>query len=335
MNITICYLTSRKEPQFKWFLDSLALQVDRDIRLVIVDRWAEVRDDWNELQLLERERAFRVRAAFSGIFTLEGVYLHVPPKPTPWAGEHRLTKRDHFAASNARNTGLCLAPDGYIVYVDDLSVLLPGWWRTVLDAVEGGYVACGTYKKQRDLVVQNGRITSFTPNPPGWDPRPAHGNIAPFSDPVSCLGEWLYGCSLAIPTEALLRINGWPEECDGMGFEDCVCGWMLQHHGGYPIKFCPRMITWESEEGHVAGDPAERVDKGQVKLYSGYPDCQHALLDWVRSGKRSMANNGEANIFPSCRMARERDRVFRGEAFTKYFNDDAKHWPDGALIAGM
>lgn len=327
MHITVCYITSRKEPRIEWFLESLSLQLDRPIRLVIVDRWAEVRADWPEALLVDRLTDFEGIAVGLGFDTREGHYYHVPPKPTPWAGAHRLTRRDHFAASNARNTGLCLAPDGYIVYVDDLSILLPGWWGAVLDAVEGGYIACGTYKKQRDLVVQAGRVVSYASHPAGWDPRPGHGNIPPFSDPVPCLGEWLYGCSLAIPTAALLRINGWDEACDGMGFEDCVVGWMLHHHGGYLLRFCPRMITWESEEGHTAGDPADRVDKGQVKPYPGYPDCQHALLDWAKRGERKRSSGGD--------LSRVRDNALSGGEFRVEFVEDARHWVDGMPIATM
>ncbi len=326
MNITICYLTARKEPQIKWFLDSLANQLDRNVRLVIVDRWAEVRSDWSSEQCLERMMWFEALAATTGFNTRSDSYLHVPPKPTPWAGAHRLTKRDHFAASNARNTGLCLAPDGYIVYVDDLAVLLPGWWRSVLDAIEGHYVACGTFRKVCELSVENGWVKGYLNHPSGWDTRPKAGNIAPYSDPVPCLGEWLYGCSLAIPTEALLNINGWDEACDGMGFEDCVVGWMLQHHGGVPLKFCPRMITWESEEGHTAGAVEDRVDKGQVKPYPGFPDCQHALLEWARSGKRARSENRD-------QMREVRSAVLKGEPFPITFDKSLKHWVDGGLIA--
>lgn len=331
MNITISFLTARKSPFIEWFFDSLANQLttEHQVKLVVVDRWAEERPDWTAQQVSERKEAFKA-AFFTPLHGLLGSFTHVPPKPTPWAGKHRLTSRDHFAASNARNTALCLAPDGYIVYVDDLSVLMPGWWNAAVDAVNGRYIACGAFRKVKEIVVERGRVKKWTNHPGGIDCRMKSHPIN--SDPVPCLGEWFYGCSVAVPTEALLRINGWDEDCDGMGFEDCITGWRLHHHGGYPMMFCPRMFTWESEEGHIL-DPSEQVGKGSAKPYAGYPDCVHAILDWAKSGKHKLG--GQLACQWNAPINDIRHTVLNGGAFPKTFNQDARHWPDSEPIRNM
>jgi glycosyltransferase involved in cell wall biosynthesis len=58
----------------------------------------------------------------------------VPPKPTIWQGQHRVTKVNWWATSNARNTGIVLADHDYIVFCDDRSRLGPRW----IDAVRVG-----------------------------------------------------------------------------------------------------------------------------------------------------------------------------------------------------
>src|SRR5438309_7276872 len=102
MKTTIAYMTARRDCRVEWFRDSLARQIlpTDDIQVVIVD-------------FFHTERRWSI---------LEG-WLHVPPKPTVWQGPHRLTNKDFFAPSNARNTALCYATGSHIAYVDDLSLL--------------------------------------------------------------------------------------------------------------------------------------------------------------------------------------------------------------------
>lgn len=123
--LTIAYMTNRREPRVDWFFASLARELSTaaagelgNLRCVVVDFWAD-----------ESGR----RAAFAALAPAGVELVHVPPKPTVWQGPHRLTGRDYFAAASARNTALCLAPDGWIAYVDDLSVLMPGWLAACRD----------------------------------------------------------------------------------------------------------------------------------------------------------------------------------------------------------
>lgn len=196
-----------------------------------------------------------------------------PPKPSVWQGPHRLTKEDWFAKANACNTALCLAPDGWIAYVDDLCVLAPTWMQAVRDAMAGNYILYGSYKKCLNMVVKDGVLESYDIK--GNDSRLPYQN----GDVSECPADTLYGCSFAAPVEALLEVNGWDENCDGLGSEDSILGVRLGNLGKYQFKFDKRMTTYESEEGH---EP-----KGSVMRRSDYGvspnDKSHAILAAARA----------------------------------------------------
>lgn len=283
MQLTIVYLTSRKEPKFEWFRDSFAREFSDTIphKLVVVN--FNCREEW-----------------------ASGGFCQVAPKPSVWQGPHRLTKEDYFAASNARNTGLCLAPDGFIAYVDDLSVLMPGWFQAIKDAMAGNYIACGAYRKVKKLVVENGEVKSYEPF--SDDNRLAHVT----EDVTPCGGNWLYGCSVAGPVEAFLSVNGWPEDlCDGMGFEDCCMGIVLAN-AGWQLKYDRRMMTLESEEHHhgegacFKKDDWHFEDGKPVRGGNGRDDKSHAVLNIAYASKR----------FPNSFDIRElRAKTLAGEPF--------------------
>ncbi len=241
MNISIAYVTSRKEPQIKWFFDSLALQAKlRDrIQIIVVGP-----DDFR----------LRERKQFQGLFRGFNVRFS-EPKPSVWQGPHRLTKEDWFAASNARNTALCLAPDGYLAYVDDLSVLQPGWLDAVKEHAVAGRFGFGAYHKVKHLVVENGMVKSFENYRLDNRWNETQSIITP------CSGRWLFGCSVCGPVEAFLTVGGWPEFCDGLGFEDCILGHALENHG-FPMVYDKRMMTFESEEHHAIEPAFKRSDFG-------------------------------------------------------------------------
>ena len=259
--LTIAYITFRRNPRFHWFTESLAREMNgrnTGVRIVVVDYYAN-------------ERSEKVSQ------------FHVAPKPCVWQGPHRLTSRDYFAAANARNTALCLAPDGWIAYVDDLSVLMPGWLNAVSDAMESGYIAQGAYKKVKDLSVRDGKM-SYTPFTPGVDTRWWKGSDV---CAVPSAPDWLYGCSAAMPVEALLSVNGWEEACDSLGSEDYITGFNLSKKG-YEFRYDRRMLTLESEEGHHEEPSLPRFDKGQSPN-----DKSHKILELAREGKLS---NEHVNI---------------------------------------
>lgn len=277
MTCTIAYLTNRKDCQLQWFLDSLKHQICEFPSLVsdvvVVDFWAGIMAH----TCATEDYPLPIRV--------------VTPKPSVWQGPHRLTKENWWSASNARNTALCYAPDGYICYVDDLSVLQSGWLKCVKEAMDGGYVACGTYQKVKKLVVENGVVKSFEAFPDGMDTR---RRIVLGSGLYACNGDWLYGCSVAMPVEAALTVNGWPEDlCDGLGSEDYVMGLALGN-AGYHLKYDTRMLTLESEEHHHVEQifhPGKRSDYGVSPN-----DKSHAVLNIARQSKYFPNSFGEGGI---------------------------------------
>lgn len=284
MSLSIVYLTCREEPKIEWFLDSLKRQVgDIYVKLIVVDFY-------------RRKRPLPLEGLPFETVWIEG-------KPNHFNGPHKLTKDEWFAASAYRNSGLCHASDGHIVYVDDLSVLMPTWMDAVRDMMKSDYIVCGAYHKVKNLVVENGEVKSFEPG--GLDHRFGYGND---SGPVPCEGGWLYGCSCGGPVEAFLSVEGWPEAlADGISSEDYCLGIVLSN-AGYHLKYDRRMMTFESEELHHVGKVMIRRDKGVSPN-----DKSHSLLSKVR-GLKKFDNYFEGGIrqlrldtlagkpFPPCRM---------------------------------
>jgi hypothetical protein len=307
--LTIAYFTSRAEPKLQWFFDSLQRETGGNydgIRIAIIDRLCgeryilcQVPPDSHEE--IKSELISRPPAGPWAITSAE--VRHVPPKPTVWQGEHRLTKEDWFAAANARNTAICLAPDGWIAFVDDLSVLMPGWLGRVHVAMtHPNRITCGAYRKVKELVVDRGNVVSFADHPGGRDNRMAH---VQGDGPHPCSGNWMYGCSLVAPVEAFLKVNGYAEAwCDGMGFEDCIAGIMLAKHG-YEFVYDPLMLTLESEELHHQLPVMKRSDYGVSPN-----DKSHAVLNAATSG-----NGWHPNYFGEEGLRGLRQRVLAGEPF--------------------
>lgn len=247
--LTVAYMTCRLDCRWGWFDSSLRRELGGDysgVRVVCVDYWR----DPHPCHGVPPREPFPSDAPD---------FHHVAPKPTVWQGPGRLTSRDCFAPANARNTAVCLAPDGWLACVDDLSVLLPGWLGRVRAAMAGGYVACGAYRKVLGLeVTPGGEVAAYRDNPPGDDSRLRQVSGA---GPHPCGGAWLFGCSFAAPVDALLEVNGFPEDCDPVGSEDYILG-MAMARNGRRLMYDPRMMTLESEELHAGGPAFDRVNRG-------------------------------------------------------------------------
>jgi hypothetical protein len=240
--VSIVFVTHRTEPRFDWFADSLVRQAgDDDFEVVLVDGRHDA------------DRTDRFGAAVRDRFA----WRHVPAKPTPYAGGHRRTTRDFFAAASARNTGIVHVRAQYVVFVDDLSVLMPGWWASVQAAARGGDVVAGAYQKRRAMVVDNGVLLSSQVDSGGIDSRWTLGDDA---RPVPIGGAQLFGCSFGAPRDLLVEVNGFDEICDTVGGEDWHLGTRLEWAGA-PIIYDRRMLTVESEELHHVGTPPLRLDR--------------------------------------------------------------------------
>lgn len=231
--LTVAFITSRHEPLFEWFLASLKKQAEViDFDVILVDGNWSVRHD----------RSFPNPSPYGGLYDSFGFGIqHVPPKPNPWQGAHRLTQSDWWAKSNALNTALCMAKTDWIWTVDDRCVLSPTSLQAVREAMAGEYVMCGSYEKRHNMKVENGEVVEWG-TLDGSDPRSPNGQDhrnAKANGLTKAPGSWTYGCSLALPVEWALQVNGWEENCDSCRHEDCVFGVMLENNK-YPIYFDPR-----------------------------------------------------------------------------------------------
>jgi len=288
MKLTIAYCTSRYEPRLDWFLTSLYHQIRTgdELDLIVVDT-------------TEREGVFR-----DGHFRRT---VYTQPKPTVWQGKHRLTQADWWAASNSRNTAICLCQTDWIAFLDDRCVLQRNWLNTIRNAQERGYAVCGTYEKRTGMTVVNGVIQ--------------HGGIVIGEDsrlkyvrehrgsitPTPCPGSWMFGCTLALPLEWCLQVNGFEELCDGMGMEDVVFGSMIEANG-FPIMFDHRMAVVQDRTPKHCGpvmvktskrrfdrDP-EAKDFAALKKFSGQKRTQH---QWDLRAVRDSVLKGEPFPIPT------------------------------------
>jgi hypothetical protein len=227
--ITFVYITCRKNPRLEWFLDSLYNQA-RDIsniQIVIVDF---------HLQYDEDRRKY-VNNIVKGRFD----FVHVPPKPSPWQGPHRLTKMDCFAASSSRNTGVCYVKHPYIVFVDDLSVMAPGSFSHIVQYAKESKVVAFSYAKVFELAVHNGSITGMREHAAGIDSRNyIQGSLTHVS------GSQFYGYA-SISLNTLLKVNGYDDISSSHGYEDLDCGIRLEKLGE-SIYYSKDVKFYETED---------------------------------------------------------------------------------------
>lgn len=298
--ISFVYITTRYEPHVEWFLDSLRAQLwpGEDPQIIIV-----------------APEHSRVPVSMN--------FQIVRPKPTIWAGPARITQADWWAAANARNTGICYAQEKWIAFVDDRSVLLPGWMDCVREAMKANCMVCGTYQKVHDMVVERGvaqKYTSF----PGFDNRLDYvqkhwAGLYNSRGPFDCPGEWTYGCALVLPLEWALSVGGFDETCDGLGMEDGIFGLMLQNRR-YHITFDPRMGMLEDRTIGECGPVPLRRDKGISPN-----DKSHAMLEKLRVLKQALLPGNLRNI---------RNEVLKGAPFPAPSAPQVD-WYDGEKISLM
>ena len=238
MSITIVLASGRLDPRFDLFADSIAPQLKPTDQVVFVDQFVE----YNE------NRIYEYKELVDGRFDM----LHTPPKPSIWKGIHRKTKRAFFDTSGTRNTAIIVAQHDYIVFVDDLSAVHPGWRDYHQKAADKGWVFCGAYQSARNLkVLPDGSI--YYSSLGGEDGRMKH---QPTDAPIRNHGSWLFGSNTGIPMECLLKVNGYDEFCARRGVEDCQLGVRLENAGFaerlYYDKNC--MVTEDQWYHHSASN---------------------------------------------------------------------------------
>lgn len=321
--MTIAYITFRKEPRFEWFVASLLREFracpdfDRtSCQIVVVDGRL-----WHDGEVRQQE--------FASIVAGQFLYEHRAPKPTVWQGPHRLTTRDYFAAANTRNTAFCFARKKHVAFVDDLSVLLPGWLKAHVHAMTNGYVLAGTTCKYKNVRVMDDG--SFEYSGPAEDECYKSGQDSRLqflhSDELHpCHGAWLHGGTFSVPLELALLVNGQDEINDTIGGEDYDLGVRLMRMNT-PMWITRVGGTIEDDNAHGAEAPMVRLDKpwpGPDGPYSSNLLLNRLMRDVRRTW--TVGNNF---------MLRElRDRVLSGEPFPVP-TEPTCHWVDNQPLSEM
>ncbi len=290
--IGLVYVTHREEPRLDWFVESLDAQLEGDeLEVVVVDG------------LFSPVRTDNVVAQVAGRFPV----THVPPKPSPYNGAYRRTREDLFAAANARNTGVIYTRRPYLVFVDDCSVLSPGWLAAVREHAREGRVVSGAYEKRKGMVVERGEIVSSEADDSGVDSRLGLADDEGF---VQIVGGQLYGASIGIPRALMLAINGLDELCDPMGGEDYQFGIRLEWAGA-PVFYDSRMLTTEAHDLEHHGHTPRRVgrtlppERYMAKLAEfgvferstdGEYDNSHMVLDILYGTRETHAFGNDYNL---------------------------------------
>jgi hypothetical protein len=336
--ITIAWMTSRRDACFDWFCDSLHRECGGQydgLRVMAIDYWA---NPWIErivplnaasyntelLQRHEDRRAYILNA----LRCPAELFQWSAPKPNAWQGPYRQTRADWFAAASARNTALALCKTDWIAYVDDLTCLAPGWLGEVFNGVRlERTITCGAYRKALEMVVVNGELIRADPNlgadgktDVGLDNRVKHTREGA---PQPCQGNWMYGCSLLAPVEAFLECNGWDERCDGMGSEDYCTGINLGKKG-WKFRYAPKMMTVESEERHHSEPSFRRSDYGVSP-----DDKSHEMLRLSQSG-----NGWAPNDFGGQDLRKLRMRISEGQPFPVPPRD-CREWYTKKLLSDL
>jgi glycosyltransferase involved in cell wall biosynthesis len=284
--ISFIYTTCRKNPKLEWFIDSLYNQAVEEkydisnIEIVIVDF---------ELQYDETRKDL-VKKIINDRFK----FVHVEPMPSPWQGKYRLTGRDCFSASLARNTGVCYVSNSYVFFIDDLSVLEPGSFKHMIEYANKNIVVAFAYKKVWDLEVESGIIAHKRETPGGTDSRWNQGE-----DFRRIGGSQLFGYS-ASPLSVLLSVNCYDEICNSIGGEDYHYGMRLEKLN-IPIFYSKKVVFNESEnladQGNVflRRDPLLENDhySALLKKYdvthrwvpNARTDISHFVLDLLTRNK--------------------------------------------------
>jgi glycosyltransferase involved in cell wall biosynthesis len=274
--LSFVYTTCRKNPKFEWFVDSLYNQVIEEkfditsIEIVMVDF---------ELQYDETRRE-----TMKQIVNNRFQFTHVEPMPSPWQGKHRLTSRDCFSASLARNTGICYVSGSYVFFIDDLSVLEPGSFKHMVDYAKENIVVAFAYKKVWDLTVDKGSITNKRETEAGTDSR---WNQGPEFRRIG--GSQLFGYS-GSPLSVLVSVNGYDEICNSIGGEDYHYGMRIEKLN-IPIFYSRSVIFYESEDLSDQGNVFLRRDPLlEPGHYSQLMQIYNVTRRWVPNARTDISH---------------------------------------------
>ena len=309
-SVTIVCATHRPDPRFPLLADSLATQLGNDadeVQVLVVDG------------LHSSVRGEQLLAQSAGRFALE----HVPAKPTPWNGPYHVAANEYYATAGARNTGIVHA-SGYVVFVDDRSTLLPGWWAQVRSAARNGQVVAGAVHGQWSGGGQADRDRRWGL---GSDKRAV---------PVG--GGNLAAANFGAPRELLVEVNGFDELCDPAGLEDYHLGIRLEWAGA-TVYYDRRMASVREADRH-RHDVVRRLDRVTdrptymntlrafgvaERSFDGPFDTSHLVWDVLfgRRDRRSLGNHYELAGLSVTGLAATAERM------------PLTHWIDGHQVGRL
>lgn len=258
MSLTVAFITSRYDPKFDWFADSLRAQTDvGKLELIVVDLLLSGPAD---CQLKDFARA-----------------IITQPKPNLWGGASRITKQDWWHKASALNTAITLCRTDFIAFVDDRCVLGSKWMSAVKKAMKEQYAVCGAYEKRVGMAVTNGKITN-----PGTTIGRDHRRKVKRPSYVQTFGHDWFGCTNALPLEWALQVNGVPEDyTGGHGYEDTAFGKLLSNNH-FPLQFDPDMLVIQDRTEGQCGPTMRREDVGKSPK-----DKSHRLVELMDTAKTS------------------------------------------------
>jgi len=245
--ISFIYSTSRIDPQFELFIESLYEEICREgfnihkIQLVFVD--FHLQYDLSRLDYLKN------------IINNRFDFIHVCPMSSPWQGKSRITTKNMFCPSIARNTGICYAKYDYLVFMDDSSCIPNGTFKHIVNYANSKIVVAFAYQIVSQIKFENGEtlITKFEDPKRGYDHRRDLG-----SNFRECHGQHLYGFA-SMPLTDILSINGYDELSNGTGQEDCHTGIRLML-AKIKIYYSSDVIMYKSTKLSPNEDNFCRVD---------------------------------------------------------------------------
>jgi hypothetical protein len=301
-SLTVAFLTARREPYLRWFLESLDRETGKDYS--------------NTKVMVISTYPIESPLDVDSVYGRKELTIH-RPKPTIWAGEHRITKVDWWSKCNSANTAIALCETEWLAMVDDRSVLSHGWLHCIQDSMIQNYAVCGSYEKHANMKVENGEVVDegeFL----GADVRRKFGTAVRTSD-------W-YGGSCALPLEWCLRVNGFSEHyCDGLGFEDIQFGITLRNNH-LDMRYDSRMRIIEDRTPSEAYQGAlKRASKPSPDPNNKYLAKDYRILEIMGSSTTS------GNCYDISKL---RQKVLRGEPFDLPC-ESGFDWFDGEFVGDM
>lgn len=293
MNLSIAFITSRYEPRFQWFLESLKPQIRSGDDIEIL---------WCDLH-----------------FTGEGTgtnpeYKHFAPKPCVWSGAWKLTKDHWWSKASSLNSAICHAAHQRVAFVDDRCILGDHWLQSVREADDKGRIVVGSYAKFHGMKVGGGKILEQ------GKPDGADGRRYPRDHQIKCDPGAFFGCCWTAPLPYILEMNGVDERSHALGFEDVLTG-MLFANNGHSIYYDGRFFVSQDRTPEECGPTMKRTSKER------HP---HDESDKTWTALKTWAKEKRSN--PDFDLAELREKIQRGEPFPHHNNLPAADWYDGMKI---